>query len=141
MENKFRNEMEIKLGGETILLRPTFENIAAMESFVGSVAWLGWKFSRGVRVGADGKAIKQNVITEEAIKAIPTLSDSAKIIYYNQAACRADDPTQKKFSLEEIWDLVLQEGTPVVKHITMYLAGVTAGSKAMVVAEDAEKKL
>lgn len=126
--NKFRNEMEIELGSERILLRPTFENIAAMEANVGSVAYLGWKFSRGIRLGADGKA----QVTDGAVKALPSLTECAQIIFFNQAATKPDDPTLKKFSLEEIWDLVLQHGSTICKTIVQYLAKITAGDKPTV---------
>jgi len=109
--------MEIELAKVKILLRPTFENIAAMEENVGSIAWLGWKYSRGIG-------------TKDAVKSIPSMSEVAKIIYFNQAATKADDVTQKKFSLEEIWDLVLQEGAGVSSKIMLYLGRITAGNKA-----------
>lgn len=129
MENKFRNELEIKIGGETILLRPTFENIAAMESDIGGLAYLGWKFSRGMRLGADGKVTKASMLSEASIRATPTLTECTKVIYYNQAASKPEDATQKKFNLEEIWALVSKEGVAIVKPVTIYLAQVTAGDK------------
>ena len=144
MENKYRNEMEIKLGDETILLRPTFENIAAMESHVGSVAWLTWKYSRGVRF-KDGAVDRANMSTETMVKAIPSMTEAAKIIYFNQAATKVDDPNMKKYSLEEIWGLVMSEGASIAGKVVMYLGRVTAGNKADTIDElkdlsDAEKK-
>lgn len=130
MENKFRNEMEIVLGEHKILLRPTFENIAAMEANVGSVAYLGWKYSRGIRVDKDGKADKGSLNSADAVKALPPMSEAAQIIFYNQAATKADDPTLKKYSLEEIWDMVLQRGSPVVRDVFVFLGRITAGSKS-----------
>lgn len=129
MENKFRNEMEIKLGGQLILLRPTFENIAAMESSVGSVNWLTWKFSRGHG-------------TESAVKNMPSMTDAAKIIYFNQASTKPEDSNQKKFSLEEIWDLVQAEGGSVIKHVIIFLGRLTAGNRAIEIDElsEGEKK-
>lgn len=122
MANKFRNELEIKLGSETILLRPTFENLSAMESEVGGIAYLGWKYSRGVGLG-------KKEVSEEAIKSFPTLTETAKIIYHNQLATDPDDSTKKKFSLEEIWDMVLVEGAACAKHVVLYIAKITAGDK------------
>jgi len=144
MENKYRNEMEISLGGEKILLRPTFENIAAMESNVGSVAWLTWRYSRGVRF-KDGKVDKSTMASEAAIKALPALSETAQIIYYNQAALNPNDPTQKKFSLEEIWALVMGEGAKITSQVVIYLGRITAGNKSEDITElkdltEAEKK-
>lgn len=144
MENKYRNEMEINLAGEKILLRPTFENIAAMESNVGSVAWLTWRYSRGVKF-KDGKVDKASMASEAAIKAIPSLSETAQIIYFNQAALNPTDATQKKYSLEEIWSLVMAEGAKVTGQIVLYLGRITAGNKSEDITElkdltEAEKK-
>ena len=123
MENKFRNEMEITLGGVPILLRPTFENIAAMESHVGSLAWLTWKYSRGARVTKEGSSL------ESAIKSLPSLSECAQIIYYNQVATKEGDPTLKKYSLEEIWQLVMQEGMGLSGKVLEFLGRVASGGK------------
>lgn len=122
MENKYRNELEVKIGGETILLRPTFENIAAMEENIGGLSYLAWKYSRAT--GKDGQA-----------KALPGLTECAKIIYFNQAATKPDDPTQKKLSLEEVWDLVSKEGVAVITPVLTFLGRITAGQK-----EDSEPK-
>lgn len=122
MENKYRNELEIDLAGTKILLRPTFENIAAMEENVGSVTWLTWKFSRGA--GSKNGPIEPN------IKAMPSLTESAKIIYYNQAATKPDNPFEKLYSLEQIWDLVSQEGARVSVEVIKYIGRITAGNKA-----------
>jgi hypothetical protein len=137
MENKFRNELEITLGGEKILLRPTFENIAAMENNVGSVAYLTWKFSRGIR-SVDGKSLA----SDAAVRSMPSMNEAAKIIYYNQAAHKQGDPTLKKYNLEEIWQLILEEGAGVAKHIILFLGRITAGNKAIDIDElsEGEKK-
>lgn len=121
--------MEVKVGPETILLRPTFENIAAMESVVGSVSYLGWKFSRGIRQNAEGGVDARTLNTAEAIKGMPSMTEVAQIIYFNQAATKENDATRKKFSLEEIWDLVSQEGMRLVLPIMTYIANITAGDK------------
>lgn len=137
MENKFRNELEITLGGEKILLRPTFENIAAMESAVGSVQWLTWKYSRGL---ASTKPNTKTEVTEGVVKALPSLSEVAQIVYFNQAAVKPDDATQKKFSLEEVWDLVQAEGARCAGSILVYLGRITAGNKAAEVDELSENE-
>lgn len=129
MENKFRNEMEVEIGGKKILLRPTFENIAAMESNIGSLAWLTWKFSRGTKFTEDGKLDRESLRSEEAIKSIPSLTDSTKIIYYNQAA--HGDSAHVKYSLEEIWDLVNKTGATVAPQVVIYLGRIMAGNKAV----------
>lgn len=136
MENKLRNELELTLGSEKILLRPTFENVAAMEANVGSVAYLGWKYSRGVKI-KDGK-IEHNM--NDAVKALPSMAEAAQIIYYNQAATKPEDPTLKKFSLEEIWELVLEEGASVTKTVVVYLTRLTSGQKQPPQVTEEEKK-
>lgn len=113
MENKFRNEMEIKCGSEKILLRPTFENIAATEANVGALQYLAVKSSRGIKDPKHGL----------------TMSEIAQIIYFNQAATDPSDVTKKKFSLEQIWDLTMQEGLYLFKPILIFLARMTAGNK------------
>jgi hypothetical protein len=127
MANKFRNELEITLGSEKILLRPTFENLAAMESDLGGVAFLSWKFSRGLRM-ENGK-VDPNSVNELSLKSLPSMTETAKIIYYNQAATKPEDPTQKKYSLEEIHQMVLEEGAGACKHVILFIGKVTAGDK------------
>lgn len=132
--------MVIKIGGEEILLRPTFENIAAMESNVGGVSYLGWKFSRNVTKDANGKF---NTDVGQLAKNLPSMSECAKIIYYNQASTKQDDPNQKKYSLDEIWDKVLASGSSaVIGSITIYITKLLAGDKlnSIDTLPDAEKK-
>jgi len=121
--NPFRNEAVIKLGAEEILLRPTFENIAAMESAVGAVSYLGWKYSKAHQLSVSKASLN------DIIKASPPLSEIAQIIFYNQAATHPDDETKKKFSLEEIWSLVQHEGVRVVSPVVSYIATMVAGDK------------
>lgn len=123
--NNFKNEMEITLGSEKILLRPTFENVASMESNVGGLTYLAWKFSRSTTKDKDGKPI----VNEAMIKNMPSLTEVAQIIFYNQAATKEGDPTLKKFSLEEIWDLVTLEGLKVIGPVTLFLCKITNGDK------------
>ena len=124
MENRVRNEMEIDLAGQKVLLRPTFENIASLESSHGSLAWLGWKFSRGLQDG----------------KNMPGLTDYAHIIYHCQAATKAEDPTKKLYSLEEIWDLVQQSGVSLLQPMMIFIARITAGNKMVNELNDNQKK-
>lgn len=113
MENKFRNEMEISLGGQKILLRPSFENLAALESSAGGLLYLSWKASKALRKEGIG------------------MSEMAFIIYHCQAAVNAEDPTKKFYSVEEIMEMVLKEGMTVLKPITVFLARCTAGNKTV----------
>lgn len=119
--------MEIKLGEETILLRATFENVSDMESNVGGLSYLAFKFSRGTSL-------------ETSVKSMPSLTDIAKIIYFNQAARNPEDPTKRKFSLEEIWDLVQAEGVAVTTPVVTYLALITKGNKNAPTLTEEEKK-
>jgi len=121
MENPNRNEMLIKLGGVDILLRPSFENIAAMEAKLGGLPYLAFKFSSHGKNSA-------------------TLSDCAQIIYFNQAAVNPNDPTKKKLSLDEVWELVSQEGVNVLQPVMAFLARLTAGNKMAQELTDAQKK-
>lgn len=131
MENPFRNEKEIKLGEVTILLRPCFENVAAMEAKLGGLTYLAWKFSRSTIDARSGTLDPKN---------IPTLTECAQIIYFNQAATKPNDPNQKQYSLEEIWALVQYEGLKIIQPVTMFLVAVTAGNKNAVEPSEAQKK-
>ena len=121
MENKFRNEIEISLGDEVILLRPTFENIAMTETHIGSISYLAWKFSRGVRMGDDGKVDPKSLNSEETIKSLPSLTEISQVIYYNQA--------DRKFTLEQVWDLVMGSGKAreLISAITIYVGRMLSG--------------
>ena len=130
MANKYKNEYEIKMGSETILLRPTFENIADMESNIGGLTYLAWKFSRGMT----------SMDKVEAIKNMPSITEIAQIIYYNQAARKEDDTTKRKYALEEIWGMVQDEGIRLTKPVTEYLSIITAGNKNASQSSEQEKK-
>ena len=126
MENKFRNEMLIKLAGEEILLRPTFENLAAMESKMGSIAYLAFKS------GAKADLSKVNS-PAEMIKCTPPATETAQIIYFNQA--------EHKFNLEQILEMVLDEGAVHAgMNIMPFLLKMTAGNKMQKQPSESEKK-
>lgn len=126
MENKTRNEMMLDLAGEKILLRPTFDNLAAMESKMGGIAYLAFKFGGGVEI-ASGK-----ISQDAAAKAMPSMTDAAQIIYFNQA--------EKKFTQEEIFEMCLNTGLKVCAEVVMFLARVSAGNKFAVEPTDSQKK-
>ena len=130
MQNKFRNEHTLVLGSEkvSILLRATFENIANTEQRFGGIAYLTWKFSRGIRV-QDGKVDPASLSSEQAIKSLPTLTECAEIIYLNQANTKENNASQKQYSLEDIWTLVSQTGPRVCHDVISYLGIITAGDK------------
>lgn len=115
--NKMKNEHIIKLGDVEILLRPTFENISSLESNVGSLSYLSWKFSR--REGG----------LEATVKSVPSMTEIAKIIFYSQAS-KKEDGTYK-YSLDEIFDFVMNEGMSknLVSSILGFIVKITAGNK------------
>jgi hypothetical protein len=122
MENKFRNEMEIELAGTKILLRPTFENVAAMETNMGGLAYLTWKMA------SNGNSPK----------ALPSLSECAKIIFFNQSEQKEDGT--KKYSLEQIWEMIQEDGIVICKPVIQYLGRITAGNKNAQEFSDFKKK-
>jgi hypothetical protein len=142
--NPNRNELELTLGQEKILLRPTFENVAAMEQAIGGLAYLGWKFSKGFQTLKTGETTDGGpMIKGFDPKNMPTLTEIAQVIYYNQVATKKDDPTLKKFSLEEIWDLVKMEGIKILPVVTVFITRITAGDKTAVTLDEmspSEKK-
>ena len=126
MENKFKNEMEIMLGGEKILLRPTFENLAAMETALGGIAWLAYKFGKGIDVTS------RKVDPDMSAKAMPSMTETAQIIFFNQA--------EKTYSQEEIFQMCLDEGVKVCAQAVMFLVKVSAGNKMQKELTDKQKK-
>lgn len=126
MENKFKNEMEIEVGGEKILLRPTFENLAAMETKMGGLAYLAFKFGQGINL--ETKSVDQLI----SAKSMPSLTETAQIIYFNQA--------EKKFSQEEVFDLCLNEGIKVCAQAVLFLVKCSAGNKMQREPSERQKK-
>ncbi len=142
MANPNRNELLVTVGGVDILLRPTFENISSMESVMGGVAYLNWKFSKGM-AGITKEDSAQDRVRKFDPKSMPSMTELAQVIFFNQVATNEDDPTKKKYSLEQIWDLVLKEGISVMPKITMFIAMMTMGDKLAVKADEvspSEKK-
>lgn len=107
--NKFRNEHEIELAGEKILLRPTFENMAAMEQAVGSLLYLAVKFSGGLKKGG------------QIERSMPSMTECAQIIYHCQA--------EKKLTLEETFDACMDHGLSVTRPVLEFLTKCSAGNK------------
>ncbi len=121
--NKFKNEMEIEIGSKKILLRPTFENLAQMESNVGSVGYLSWKFSQGVRKNSDGSLDSSSLNSREVIQSLPSLSEITLIIFYNQA--------EKELEKEDIYELIVSEGAyrDCMIAVTIFIGRMLAGGK------------
>lgn len=117
MANKYRNELEITLGGEKILLRPTFENIANLEGNLG--------------FGVPTFAYRLHKISSKS--EAPSMTEMAKVAYH----CQAD----KKFSLEQIWDLCMIDGVAFSAEILKFVSQITVGDKAAPdVSDDSVKK-
>lgn len=102
MVNKHKNEKIVKLAGQDILLRPTFENCANLESALGyGLPQLAYNLSQ---------------------KKLPPMTDLAKVIYLCQA--------EKKYKLEEIWEMILTDGVSVTTEVLVFVGGITAGDKS-----------
>ena len=136
--NPFRNEATIKLGEVEILLRPTFENVAAMERSLGSLVYLGHRFSKGLRLRMAAESKGLPVHTDDLAKCMPTLTELAEIIYYNQAARREDDQTKRKYSLEEIWAMVSDEGIKISNEVITYVNKIASGRQETAKPEKSE---
>lgn len=115
MENQFKNEMEITLAGEKILLRPTFENLAALETIMGGIPYLMWKFGKGYDIS------KGVVDPEAAAKALPGYTDCTQIIYTQQA--------ERKYTREQVFELVKKEGVSIAPKLVLYITQVSRGNE------------
>jgi len=117
--NKFRNEKLVKLGDAEILLRPSFKKIAQTEFKLGSIAGIA------IQVSSDDKAKSQFPI-----------SMMAEIFFINQV--------EEKYSLDQIFDLVLEEGYQSCRaQVLEFLVLITAGRKVneQLQQEQQEKKV
>lgn len=120
--NVYKNEHIIKLGGQEILLRPTFENIAELETMVKPVANIAL------------------ALTGKDPKGLFPLTLCAKVIYFCQADRKADRPSERKLSLEEIWIAMQDEGIKIYGPLTEFMAKVTAGNSMTQELTEAQKK-
>jgi len=127
--NPHRNEVQVQLAGESILLRPTFENLAALEADVGGIPWLAWKYGRGVNIDKKGK-----VTLDE--NALPPLSITTKIIFHSQVP--AEGAPRK--GLEEVHELVMAEGMTASRFALDFIMKCTAGNKMAAAPTPAQKK-
>lgn len=101
MANKFRNEKEIEVAGVKILLRPTFQNVADLENILGrGIPMLAYELSK---------------------RTIPKLTECALVVFHCQA--------EKKYTLEEIWDLVSSHGALITTDVLTFIAQITNGDK------------
>lgn len=135
--NKFKNEFEITLGSEKLLLRPTFENMANTETHVGGLSYLAWKLSKGALRDTSGKV---NIDMNATVRGSLTLTECAQIIFFNQAASHPDDSTKKLYSLEEIWEKVQAQGISVIAQVTMFIITMVGGQKNKIEESGPEEK-
>lgn len=101
--NKYKNELVLEIAGEKILLRPTFENIAAFESNVMGIPIMAFNMSKG------------------DLNSLLTMSQTTQLIYYFQA--------EKKFTLEDIHLMVMDEGLAVTAKALPFLGKIATGAK------------
>lgn len=119
--NPFKNEKQIKLGEVEILLRPSFENVAALENNVEPVM-----------------AITQR-LTKGAAKVPITLL--AQIIYYCQAARKPENLEAYYYSLEEIWTMLQTTGSAeIFNPVLVFIGQVFAGDKTANELSESQKK-
>lgn len=112
MANKLKNEMEIKLAGEVFLLQPNFNNVQNLEnSPVGGIPKLGFEMSKG---------------------RLLTLNEIAWVVYH------CHEP--KKFTVDEIWEMVRHEGISCQPAVYQFLTNITAGDKTQVELTENQKK-
>lgn len=126
--NIFKNEYEMKLGKDgvtPVLLRPTMEALSLVESSIGSLAYLAWKF-------AVSKAQPKNSVS---------FTDVVKIIYHCQARRNKDDRNKPEFSLEEIWAMAQDRGLfQVSAEMIIFVSMVTSGDQSAPEASENAKK-
>lgn len=103
--NTYKNERIIKIGEAEFLLRPTFENCAALEG--------------DLKMGLNALAFKL------AKAELPLNTDCVKVIYH----CQVSD---KKLTKEEIWMLCFGSWIDVMKEVLMFIGSITAGDNTQV---------
>jgi len=110
--NPLKNEKIVDVGGEKILLRPTFENCANLEQALGfGLPMLAYNLAQ---------------------KKLPNMTDLAKVVYFCQA--------EKKLTLEQVWELVLKDGMAVATQVLEFVAIITAGDRSQPELTDSQKK-
>lgn len=126
--NKFKNEYTVPMGseGETkVLLRPTMQALAAVETACGSLSYLAWKFAVG----------------KTTPRQSPTFGDLIKIIFLCQVNRNKDDKDKPEFTEEELFDMGVAVGVfQVHAHVLIFISMVTAGDKYQPEASENAKK-
>lgn len=124
MANTYKNEKDITINGVTITLRPSFENMANMESKLGSIAYVAYKFSQFAT----------------NMKNLPGLSELTTVVYYMQAA-HDKESGKTLLSIEEVYELIAAEGVfKMISPILEFLSQCTAGNKAAPSVSESVKK-
>lgn len=102
--NTYKNEKTIKLNDVEILLRPTFENCAALEG--------------DLKIGLNALAFKL------AKAELPLNTDCVKVIYHCQV--------EKKYTREDIWMLAMGRWIDVMKEVLFFIGNITAGDNTQI---------
>ena len=97
-----------------------------METEMGGLAYLAYKYGQGIN------SVTGQIEPDKAAKAMPPMTECAKIIYFNQVGT--------SYSLDEIFDLVMQEGLGISGQIMIFLVRCTAGNKFQSEVSEAQKK-
>lgn len=118
--NPYKNEKLIKLGVVEVLLRPDFDNIAALEANVEPLMGITMRMARA-KVGAP-------------------LTLLAQIIYYCQAERKENNQELRRYSLEEIWQLVQSQGASITLPVMEFVGGILSGDKNQVELSETQKK-
>jgi hypothetical protein len=116
MINPLKNELEIELGAEKLLLRPSFENLAALEAQIGPLDSLSFSLSRQ---------------TEDKPRLL-SITESVRIIFHCQ------EP--KNLSISEIHSLVMSAGIKARSQLYKFLLTITAGDDAAAEISEEQKK-
>lgn len=123
--NPARNEVVVKLAGQDILLRPTFENLASIEAELGGLPYLAQKFGAGVDLA------KPNAL--ELAKSLPGITEAVKIIHLAQA--------EKKFSRDEIFEMTMKGNSLVASRAALHFVMIcVTGNKLAEEPTPEEKK-
>lgn len=126
--NQVKNEYLLKIAGKEILLRPTFEALANIESAVGTLSHLSYRLAKGVT----------------DLKHQLGFAEVCRIIFYSQSGQKVvNRAPAPEYGLEDIANLVKAEGLfSVIAQVTIYLGTVAAGDNmAPDLTENAKKNL
>lgn len=113
------------MGAKEILLRPTMQAVMSVETEVGGLGYLAFRFSQTRR---------EDIPIAERYKYFPSMTEVAAIIYL----CQAKPDELKR---DEIFELVMARGISIIKDITAFITIMAAGDIGEVeeISEDEKK--